>query len=100
MQRPRIWSVELTEHVGEQVALAGWLHRLRRLSGVSFLVVRDGQGLAQVVVEDAAMLERLASLEPESVVRIEGEVLATPQAPRGVELRAESLEVIAPAQAA
>ena len=32
---------------------AGWLHRQRRLAAVSFLVIRDASGLAQVVVRDA-----------------------------------------------
>ena len=48
----RVWSTEMAAHVGERVALSGWLHRLRRLSSVSFLILRDGQGLAQVVVEE------------------------------------------------
>jgi nondiscriminating aspartyl-tRNA synthetase len=93
----RIWSVELPAHVGERVALAGWLHRLRRLSGVSFLILRDGAGLVQVVLENPEMVERAATLQPESVLRVEGEVVATPQAPRGVELRAMCLDVISPA---
>ena len=29
----RIWSTELAAHAGERVRLAGWLHRLRQLSG-------------------------------------------------------------------
>ena len=52
----RIYSDELAEHVGERVRLAGWLHRLRRLSRVSFLILRDARGLAQVVLEDAREL--------------------------------------------
>src|SRR5438045_9058516 len=45
----RIWTTDLSRHVGERVRLAGWLHRLRQLSGVSFLILRDGKGLAQIV---------------------------------------------------
>jgi len=93
----RIWSTEMPDYVGQCVALAGWIHRLRRLSGVSFLIVRDGQGLAQVVVDRQELLDELLALQPESVVRVDGEVIATPQAPRGVELRAHGLTVIAEA---
>jgi nondiscriminating aspartyl-tRNA synthetase len=93
----RIWSVDLPEHVGQHVALAGWVHRLRRLSGVSFLVLRDGQGLAQVVLDAPEHVERLSALPPESVVRIEGEVVAASQAPRGAELVAAHVEVLAAA---
>jgi nondiscriminating aspartyl-tRNA synthetase len=81
-------------HVGERVVLAGWLHRLRRLSSVTFLIVRDGHGLAQIVLDAPAQAELLDGLAPESVVRVEGELLAAPQAPRGVELRAARIEVL------
>jgi len=90
----RIWSVDMPAHVGERVVLAGWLHRLRRLSSVTFLIVRDGQGLAQIVLDAPAQAELLDGLPPESVVRVEGELLAAPQAPRGVELRAAHIEVL------
>jgi nondiscriminating aspartyl-tRNA synthetase len=90
----RIWTVDLPAHVGESVAVAGWLHRLRRLSSVTFLVVRDGRGLAQVVLEDPWQVERLAAVPPESALRVEGEVVASEQALRGVELRATSVEVV------
>jgi nondiscriminating aspartyl-tRNA synthetase len=90
----RISSVDLPTHVGERVALAGWLYRLRRLSSVAFLILRDGQGLAQVVVDASEQLELLGALPPESVLRVEGEVVASAQAPRGVELRARELAVL------
>lgn len=32
----RIWTTQLGQYVGEHVVLAGWLHNLRRLSGVTF----------------------------------------------------------------
>ena len=34
-----------------RVRVRGWLHALRRLGGMSFLVVRDGWGIVQAVVE-------------------------------------------------
>jgi nondiscriminating aspartyl-tRNA synthetase len=93
----RIWSVDLAAHVGEHVALAGWLHRLRRLRGVAFLIVRDGQGLAQVVLDSPEQVESVAAHPPESVLRVEGVVVASEQAPRGVELVATRVEVLEPA---
>jgi len=94
-----IRTTELAAHAGEQVRLAGWLHRLRRLGAVGFLVLRDGAGTAQVVVDEAALLDRLGGLHAESVLAVEGTVVAVPQAPGGVELRAARLEVITPASA-
>jgi nondiscriminating aspartyl-tRNA synthetase len=81
------------------VRLAGWLHRLRQLSGVSFLILRDGKGLAQIVVDDPALIEQLATLHNESVLVVEGDAVAEPQAPGGVEIHQPAVEVLSPASA-
>ncbi|HZU76241.1 MAG TPA: aspartate--tRNA(Asn) ligase [Dehalococcoidia bacterium] len=91
---PRIWSTELAEHAGETVELAGWMLRLRRLSNISFLVLRDGRGTAQVVLEDDAQIERLAALQAESVLAVRGLAVAAPQAPGGVEVREADIDVV------
>ena len=91
----RIWTTDLAQHVDEEVELAGWLHRLRRLSTVTFLILRDGRGTAQIVVNDEATIERLAALPAESVLRVRGRAVAAPQAPGGVELHDPEVEVIA-----
>lgn len=93
----RIRTTELAAHVGEPVSLSGWLHRLRRLGAVGFLVLRDGAGTAQVVLDDPALLERLGALHAESVLVVAGTVEAAPRAPGGVELRASTVEVVTPA---
>ncbi len=92
----RIRTTEIGAHVGERVRLAGWLHRLRQLSNVSFLILRDGYGLAQIVVEDQELVARLAALRAETVLAVEGTVVAVPQAPGGVELHGPAVEVLSP----
>ena len=66
---------------------------------VSFLLVRDARGVAQVVVEDAALAERLGALHPELVLAVEGEAVAVPQAPGGAEVRRPVVEVLSAASA-
>ncbi|MFI7691180.1 aspartate--tRNA(Asn) ligase [Nonomuraea sp. NPDC049655] len=90
----RVLSASLAEHAGRRVTIAGWVHRRRHLKSVSFLVVRDRAGLAQVVSADG-------ELPPEeSVVRVTGTVTPAEQAPGGVELTGPEIEVLAePAQA-
>ncbi|MFI7418392.1 aspartate--tRNA(Asn) ligase [Nonomuraea sp. NPDC049684] len=90
----RVLSASLAEHAGRRVTIAGWVHRRRHLKSVSFLVVRDRAGLAQVV---GAARE----LPPEeSVVRVTGTVTPSGQAPGGFELTGPEIEVLAePAQA-
>jgi nondiscriminating aspartyl-tRNA synthetase len=85
----RILAAELAAHAGEQVVLQGWLHRRRSLSRVSFLVLRDRSGLAQIV------LEREAHLAPETVLEVRGRAVANDQAPGGVEVHDAELTVIA-----
>lgn len=93
----RVWTTQLGQHAGERVLLQGWLHRLRQLSNVSFLILRDGQGLAQIVIDDPALAAQLAVLPVESVLAVEGTAVAEPQAPGGVEVHAPSVTVLAAA---
>ena len=98
----RVRTVDLGAHVGERVRLQGWLHALRRMGGVNFVALRDGWGLAQAVTEDARDLAPLldAGLQPESVIALEGTVVASPQAPGGFELQAPAITVITPVREA
>ena len=92
----RIRTVETGAYVGERVRLHGWLHNLRRLGGVNFVVLRDGWGTIQAVTENEADLEPIAGLGLETVIALEGEVVKTPQAPGGIELHQPRLHVITP----
>src|SRR5215471_18336812 len=98
---PRVLAADLPGHVGEQVTIAGWLHRRRELKSVTFLVVRDRSGLAQVVLTpgaaDGAPSGRAggprpagqtaaAGLPEETVIQVTGLVTANIQAPGGAEL--------------
>lgn len=94
----RIRSTELHARVGQRVELLGWLHAVRRLGGVTFVIVRDGWGAAQVVAEEAGQLTAIVDgeIQPESVIRLSGVVVAAPQAPGGVELHQPEVEVLTP----
>jgi nondiscriminating aspartyl-tRNA synthetase len=96
----RIYSSELGEYVGSRVRVAGWIHRVRRLSRVSFLILRDARGLAQIVLDESAVAGTIGGLHAESVVAVEGLVVANSQAPMGVEIRDPEVEVISAATAA
>jgi nondiscriminating aspartyl-tRNA synthetase len=67
---------------GSQVLLQGWVHRRRELSAVTFLVLRDRSGLAQVVVRPGG-----AEVPPEeTTISVVGTATANPQAPGGIEV--------------
>ncbi len=94
----RVTTIEIREHIGQRVRVQGWLHALRRLGGVTFVVVRDGWGTVQAVSEDEAELAGLSEtgLGAETVLVLEGVVTAEAQAPGGVELRDLAVQVITP----
>ena len=66
---------------GEQVRLQGWVHRRRELAKVTFLVVRDRTGLAQVVLPAGTELP-----SEETPVEVTGRATQNEQAPGGVEV--------------
>ncbi|MGI5187177.1 aspartate--tRNA(Asn) ligase [Promicromonospora sp. CA-289599] len=70
---------------GSTVRLQGWVHRRRQLATVTFLVLRDRTGLAQVVVRTGVGQELEVPPE-ETTVEVTGTVTANPQAPGGVEV--------------
>ncbi len=95
----RIYTDELHEHAGERVRIAGWLHRVRRLSNVTFVIVRDARGLAQVIVADATTAAQLDNLHAESVIAITGVVVENAQAPSGYEIHKPAIDVISASSA-
>jgi nondiscriminating aspartyl-tRNA synthetase len=78
----RILAAGLAEHAGERVTIAGWLHRRRELKSVTFLIIRDRTGLAQVVLPPGTQCD----YPEETVLQVEGLVTASEQAPGGAEL--------------
>lgn len=89
----KVRTVEVGDFVGQRVCLTGWLHARRRLGGVNFVVLRDGWGTVQAVTERGADLAVLEGLVNESVIGLEGEVVAFPA---GVELHHPIIRVITP----
>ncbi len=91
-----IRTTEASAHIGQRVRLTGWLHNLRQMGGISFVVLRDGWGIIQAVTENPADLAALAGVGLESVIELAGVVVQTPQAPGGVELHQPQVALITP----
>ena len=84
---PRVLARDLAQlGDGSSATLSGWIHRRRALASVTFVVLRDRSGLAQVVVKDAASLEQVENLPEETVVEVTGTVSHNASAPGGAEL--------------
>lgn len=95
----RIRTIEAAEaaaHSGETVCVQGWLHNLRRMGGVNFIILRDGWGTIQAVTENEQDLAPLGEAGLESVICIEGVVVFNAQAPGGVELHRPQITLVTP----
>ena len=91
----RVLSVELPGLAGQQVLLQGWVHRIRDFGGVRFLVLRDRTGLAQVVIPSNV---DVGDIGCEWTVSVTGCCRAEARAPAGVEVLANAVSGISPAQ--
>ncbi len=79
---------------GTRVRVEGWVHRRRTLASVTFLVLRDRTGLAQVVVKEPGAVAQAAGLGEETVVSVEGILIANQSAPGGVEVVEPTLSAL------
>jgi len=86
---------------GDTVTVAGWVHEIRDLGGIAFLILRDQSGKIQVKFEKEDLpedvVERGLGVHRESVVSVTGDVEKEERAPTGVEMTPDAFEVIAEA---
>ena len=95
-QRTHLCGALRRTEVGQHVRLGGWVHRNRDLGGLTFLDLRDRAGIVQVSFGDSTPAEvraLAAGLGLESVVLIEGTVVARPDAMRNADLATGDVEV-------
>jgi aspartyl-tRNA synthetase len=82
--------------VGERVRLSGWVHRKRDHGGVLFVDLRDHYGLTQIVCRaNSGALHILEHLRVESVVTIDGDVVARGPEATNPNLATGAIEVVA-----
>src|SRR2546430_17148142 len=93
---------QLGESLNKEVVLAGWVHEVRVLGGISFLLLRDMSGIVQVTAPKAKapaeVLKEIASLHQEDVLFVRGMVVASKIAKRGIEVIPSELEVVSRAE--
>ncbi len=84
-------------HIGQEVRIAGWIHRRRDLGGIVFYDVRDREGLVQVAFgpdwSPAEVIELASGATAECVVLIAGRVAARPEGARNPDVSTGDVEV-------
>jgi len=91
----RVYVKDLENYEGKKIVLAGWVHDIRLLGGINFIILRDGTGKTQVVIRDK---ENVENLHQEDVIKVEGKVKKSISKQFPFEVEAEKLEVISKAE--
>ncbi|HUR91366.1 MAG TPA: asparagine--tRNA ligase [Gemmatimonadaceae bacterium] len=94
---PSIRIADLGAHAGQSVEVQGWVTHVRSSGKIAFVVIRDGSGIAQVVLVKSEVgpdiWERFGALTQESCVRLTGAVREDKRSPGGFEIAASDLAI-------
>ncbi len=73
----------------KEVILAGWVHEVRELGNITFLILRDKTGLIQIIgkidITDKSIIQQM-HVPKESVIQVKGILKINKQAKRGFEI--------------
>src|SRR5512137_8350 len=93
-----VYINQLKDHVGQEVTLNGWLYNSRASGKIQFLIVRDGTGLCQCIVEKGKvpddLFEQLKRLGQESSLSVTGLIRAEERSVGGYEMAVTGARVI------
>jgi asparaginyl-tRNA synthetase len=94
------YIVGLKDKTNQKVTLAGWLYQARSSGKIQFLIIRDGTGLCQCIVEKGkisdGLFEQLKHLGQESSLTVTGVVRADERSVGGYELVVTDAKIISP----
>ncbi len=89
----RILANELPNRIGEPVLLRGWLNNTRAFGRLTFLILRDRSGFAQVVIESKDEARKLDGLHPGSILTIRGKAVSSQESQSKAEIIEPSIFV-------
>ncbi len=79
---------------GQQVVVGGWVEDLRELGKLTFITLRDGTGVAQIVVVGPENLKQVSALNRQSVICISGMIQESKARDFAYEIKAEKIEIL------
>ena len=85
----RIFIKDLALNDEEKVLLKGWVHKIRDLSHVSFILLRDKSGIIQLVCNK----EQIKGLRLENAIEVTGVVRKNEKAPQGMEIEVSDIKI-------
>jgi len=93
---PRSFISTLQDHVGHEVKIRGWIHRIRELAKTTFVLVKDCTGIVQCVGSTNTL--RTSRLREEDAIEIHGSIRQETRAQGGFELDILGVNVLNPAK--
>lgn len=99
MVKERVYIKDIdSKHEGKEVLVKGWVHDVRDLSKVKFLVLRDFSGIIQITgikgETPEEIFEKMTKIPNESCIEVLGKVKTSKQAPGGREILPKKIEII------
>ena len=92
----RTYTKDLKE--GKKAIVKGWVASIRDLGGLKFIILRDREGSVQITIKKAEigkkLLEAASSLVREDAIAVTGTVKGSRQAPGGIEIIPETIEIV------
>jgi nondiscriminating aspartyl-tRNA synthetase len=88
----RVMINELNNYVEREVLIKGWVHRVRKLSKVAFIILRDRTGLVQCVIDPKSI--DIKGIKNESVIEVIGAVRNGNNSTGAFEIQASFITVV------
>ncbi|MDR0878559.1 MAG: aspartate--tRNA(Asn) ligase [Treponema sp.] len=82
------------EKADAEVEVSGWVHRIRDMGGITFVILRDRSGTLQLVLDEKPVDAGGRPLTLESVITVRGKPALNDKAPGGCELKVSSLQIL------
>lgn len=83
---------KLANNLNKEIKLQGWIHKIRKLGKIAFLLLRDRTGIVQCVINTKEI--NLDGLKLESVIELTGIVCKSYNDEKSYEIQAKSLEIL------
>jgi len=97
------YTNELEKNKGKKVTIAGWVHDVRLLGKINFLLLRDREGIVQITASKDKVSQEILNifkkLHQEDVVAIEGKVVKSRATKVDIEVIPSEIEIISKSEA-
>lgn len=81
----------LVNEINNEVLIKGWVHRIRKLSKISFIILRDRTGLIQCIINNALLIKEI---KLESVIEVIGTTVPSNNKISNMEVQVNNINIL------